>query len=271
MRVDIKQHYADDYVLADISRVGDLVGVFDTFRPEVVIHMAAMVSRVTCEKSPHITVDTNLCGLNNIIQLCVQFESKLIYFSTSEVYGNISDPAELSETLVCEPNNRYGLTKYLGEKLVQYESNLRYVILRPFMFYDENETFGENRSAMIRFAENLVKREKITVHTGARRSWMHMSDAVICIEKSLRIPANEIINIGHPEVFSMKDVASKMCYLLGLNYADLVTETALPNKMTLDKTPCLVKQFELISHVPTVSFDDGIKIVIHTVKNRLNL
>ena len=57
-------------------------------------------------------------------------------------------------------NNFYGLSKLLGEQIIDYEVKnfgLKAVILRPFMIYDEDEVIGEHRSAMIRFAFNLLK------------------------------------------------------------------------------------------------------------------
>jgi nucleoside-diphosphate-sugar epimerase len=71
---------------------------------------------------------------------------------------------------VPRPNNRYGLTKLLGEQLVDYEvaqHGLRAVTLRPFMIYDENEDFGDHRSAMIRFAHDLARGRPIQVHRGS--------------------------------------------------------------------------------------------------------
>ena len=74
-----------------------------------------MVSRITCEKSAVETISSNLLGLTNIIEVCKLYNSKLIYFSTSEIYGNIG--GLLSEDRAdINPNNRYGLTKLLGEK-----------------------------------------------------------------------------------------------------------------------------------------------------------
>lgn len=66
-----------------------------------------------------------------------------------------------------QPNNRYGLSKLLGEQLVGYEvrtNGLRAVSLRPFMGYDEDEEFGAHRSAMIRFAYGLATGQPIEVH-----------------------------------------------------------------------------------------------------------
>jgi len=247
-----------DYSVVNILNSGDLLTVFLDTKPEVVYLLAAMVSRVTCEASPHLAVDTNLSGLNNVIQLCKAFESKLIYFSTSEVYGNIG--GYLSETRECKPNNIYGLTKYLGEKLVQYELSDA-IIVRPFMFYDEDETRGDHRSAMIRFAYHLSRRERITVHKGSKRSWLHISDGVKILEKVIYIKDFNIINIGASELINTEDLARMMCDYYKLNYSEYVNELPLPDKMTFEKIPDIRKQTELTGIIPVVDFKIGVKRV----------
>ena len=138
-----------------------------------------MVSRVTCEQAPSLAVSTNLLGLQNVLEMCKRFNSKCIYFSTSEVYGPECEVMDLLSDP--KPNNRYGLSKLLGERLVEYEvqqHGLRAVTLRPFMMYDEHEELGDHRSAMIRFATNLAEGKEIEVHLGSERAWLHVSDAV---------------------------------------------------------------------------------------------
>jgi nucleoside-diphosphate-sugar epimerase len=265
-RCDQIQQYGKDYTVINILSPNDLHRIFNKYKPEVVFLLAAMVSRVTCEGSPGLTIDTNLSGLNNVIQLCKNYNSRLVYFSTSEVYGNIG--GNLSEDRECKPNNIYGLTKYLGEKLVQYFLTDA-IIVRPFMFYDEDETLGEHRSAMIRFAENLSKGIKIQVHKDSARSWMHMSDAVIILEKLLNTNGVYIINIGSSEVITMKELAQMMCNYLYLNYIDMVDEIELPDKMTLTKYPDTGLQRDITNIIPEISISYGIKLVIDKVKTRI--
>lgn len=264
-RIDQIQKYEPDYMVANINEAGDLYEAFSAFDPDVCIHLAAMVSRVTCEQSAFLTIDTNLSGLNNVIQVCKAFNTKLMYFSTSEVYGNIG--GYLSEDRTPEPNNRYGLTKYLGEKLVEYEvkNGLKAIIVRPFMFYDERETKGEHRSAMIRFAENLSLRRKITVHKGSLRSWLHMNDAVKYIEKLIHVDRFEIINIGTSEIILTENLAKMMCDYLKLEYSQFVYELPLPDKMTLEKYPDIRKLIALTGLEPEVSLQEGIKKVLESV------
>ena len=254
-RCDQIQGTGPDYSVVNILNSGDLLKVFMEFKPDVTILLAAMVSRVTCEMSPNLAVDTNLSGLNNVIQLCKAFDSKLVYFSTSEVYGNIG--GRLSEDRDCKPNNLYGLTKYLGEKLVQYELKDA-LIVRPFMFYDEDETRGDHRSAMIRFAYHLSRKEKITVHKGSKRSWMHISDGVRIIESLIHLKESYIVNIGSPELINTEILAGQICAFFGLRYEDYVNEYPLPDKMTLEKIPDICLQTELTGLIPEVSINEGI-------------
>jgi nucleoside-diphosphate-sugar epimerase len=221
-----------------------------------------MVSRVTCEASPAITIDTNVSGTNNIVQLCRQFSCKLIHFSTSEVYGNIG--GILSEDRQLEPNNIYGLSKKISEDIVRYYLSDA-IIVRPFMFYDERETRGDHRSVMIRFAQHLCRREKIMVHRDSWRSWLHIEDGVVILEKLLYVRGFEIVNIGHEELVNTMNLAKLMCDYLGLDYSYII-EVDLPEKMTLTKHPDVSKQLMLTGAKPTINITEGVKRVLDYVK-----
>lgn len=269
--LDIVQNYRPNYILCDILNLADAEKEISDFKPEAVYHLAAMVSRVTCEKSMVMAANTNITGTANIIQLCKRINAKLINFSTSEVYGNQN--CLLEEDITPKPNNIYGITKYMGEQLVTYEgehSGLRYINLRPFMMYSEHELMGDNRSAMIRFAENIWRNKPITVHKKASRSWLHVFDAVNLLEKMLYVKTNEVLNMGNNEFVDIEYMAEYMC-----NYAkvskDIINYQELPDKMTLSKKSSFKKQEQLLRYQPQISFERGVKIVMDTVKKRLGL
>ena len=273
LRADIIQHFADDYVQTDVVSLLDLYDAASKFKPDVIYHLAAMVSRVTCEATPHMTIDTNLSGTNNVAQICRTLGAKMINFSTSEVYGNIG--GLLSEDrLDIAPNNRYGLSKYLAEKIVEYEVNnnkLKAISIRPFMYYDEDETIGDHRSAMIRFAEGLLNGKKITVHKDSKRSWMHMDDAVVALEKLIHLDKYHVINLGHPNVVETEYIAKYMCEKLGIDFQRHVDLIELPERMTLTKIPDLTKQKELLGFEPKITIEEGMGRVVAKVKSRLGI
>jgi len=268
--IDIKQKFEEGYRTVDINNGADIVSAFYEFKPEIVFHMAAMVSRVTCEHSTVTTIKTNVCGTENVIQLCKQVGAKLIFFSTSEVYGNLV--GNLSEgRRDLRPNNIYGLSKLMAEQLVEYEisNGLNAVIVRPFMFYHEDESFGDHRSAMIRFVYSLLRHQQITVHKDSYRSWMHLDDAIVVLEKLCYLKEFVIINVGNPELYSTQDMARMICKKLELSYKDYVIETALPEKMTLTKAANFTLQSILTKYNCSISLEEGIDRVIKKVKKRL--
>jgi nucleoside-diphosphate-sugar epimerase len=269
LETDIRPGYGEGYLMADINHPVDLLPAFD-WGPDVVFLLSAMVSRVTCEQASGLAIATNLAGVNNVLQLCKRSGARLVFFSTSEVYG--PNVHAMEETLPDpEPNNRYGLSKLLGEKLVEYEVRtygLRAVTLRPFMIYDENEDFGDHRSAMIRFASNLARRQQIEVHRGTARGWMHISDAVRAVEAATRVQEYAVVNIGHPDVRSIEELAEMIRAELEAP-SELVTVRDLPERMTAVKIPSLERQREILGVVPEVSLEEGVHRVCETVVARL--
>jgi nucleoside-diphosphate-sugar epimerase len=266
---DIRPAWRAEYVMADINHPIDLLPAFD-WQPDVVFLLSAMVSRVTCEQASSLAIATNLGGINNVLQLAKRAGAMVVFFSTSEVYGPDCDPMDERDSNP-RPNNRYGLSKLLGEQLVEYEvrtHGLRAVSLRPFMVYDENEDLGDHRSAMIRFSSELALGRPIDVHRGSARSWLHVSDAVRAIEAAAGVREYSVINIGHPDVVPIEDLAERIRRELGAS-PSLVRTGNLPPRMTLVKRPVLTRQGEILTIAPRVSLDEGIRLVCARVRERI--
>lgn len=269
LETDIRPAWRGDYLMADMNFPVDLLPAFD-WKPDVVFMLSAMVSRVTCEQASSLAISTNLSGINNVLQLCKRVNAMTVFFSTSEVYG---PECELMDEAISNPrpNNRYGLSKLLGEQLVEYEvrtHGLRAVSLRPFMMYDEEEDLGDHRSAMIRFATNLALGRPIEVHQGSARGWLHVSDAVRAIEAAAHVKDYSVINIGHPEILSIAEMAEMVRAELGAA-PSLVKTSELPPRMTLVKRPTLERQHQILGITPAVSLQQGIKLVCRRIRDRL--
>ena len=266
---DIKPGWRKDYLQVDTNQPADLMPTL-RWKPDVIFALAAVVSRVTCEQASSLAVSTNLGGLNNVVLLAQAADAKLVYFSTSEVYGPTDGPMDEVATTP-RPNNRYGLTKLLGESLVDYEvaqHGLRAVTLRPFMIYDENEDFGDHRSAMIRFSHDLARGRPIQVHKGSARGWLHISDAVRAIEAAAKLDDYAVINIGHPDVTPIEDLAEGLRARLDAS-PSLITLNDLPARMTAAKQPNLERMRDLLDVTPRVSLDEGLDRVVARVRARL--
>lgn len=259
LECDHHPRWRENYLTADLTQPVDLLPAFD-WQPDVVFLLAALVGRMPCEQAGGLALSTNVAGINNVVQLCKRAKARCVFFSSSEVYGPDCDPMDEVHS-VPRPNNRYALTKWLGEQLVEYEvrfEGLKAVTLRPCMIYHEHETVGEHRSAMIRFVANLAQGRPIEVHRGSARSWLHVADAVRAIEAAGRLDQYAVINIGHPDIIPMADLAEMIRAELKAS-PDLVITTDLPPQMTLVKRPTLDRQRTLLGFEPTIGIAEGIR------------
>lgn len=268
IETDVTPAWRENYLMADIRNISDLIPAFD-WGPDVVFHLGAMVSRVTCEQASSLAIDVNLHGTQNVLDLTKRVGARIVYFSTSEVYGPSLEI--MSEESQPKPNNRYGMSKLISESLVEYEVEqygLRAATLRPFMMYDEDEDLGDHRSAMIRFATNLALGKPIEVHSGSARGWFHVSDAVRSIEAAAYVDEYAVINIGSPDIRPISELAEMIRAHYGAS-EDLVKVINLPERMTLAKRPTLERQENILNVVPKVGLEEGVARVCDRVKERL--
>lgn len=209
-----------DYVRADITSFEDLYRVFKKEDIDTVMHMAGEVGRMVGEEHPQKMIYVNNIGTLNLIKLCMEHTCRLVYFSTSEVYGHLFDSGNpvKEEDLdkdgsVFVTTNVYAMSKLFGEAIVKhYVENygLNAVAIRPFMIYGPREYPSKYRSAICNFIYSALAGEKISVHRGAVRAWCYISDFVYgayLVMKHRFSGIYEAFNIGSDEYRTMEETA----------------------------------------------------------------
>ena len=129
----------------DIAKYETLFKVFSEFRPQVVYLPAAIAHVDKCEDVS--TNVVNIRGTTTVLRLCEQFESKLVWFSSSYVfdgYSKVPYPV-ISDT---NPLNNYGKQKEAVERLI-LKSDADFVIIRTV------GVFGEERRKK-NFAKQVI-------------------------------------------------------------------------------------------------------------------
>lgn len=270
-----------DYIRSDITSFEDLYRVFRKEDIDTVIHMAGEVGRMVGEEHPQKMMYVNSIGTLNLIKLCLEHNCRLVYFSTSEVYGRLLDTGEevKEEDLekkgsVFITTNIYALSKLFGETMVRhYVGNygLNAVTIRPFMIYGPGEYPSKYRSAICNFVYYALTGEKITVHRGAVRAWCYISDfaeGVLLVLKHPFSGAYEAFNIGSDECHNMEEVARMAIDECGGDYSQI--EIVDPPTKFLS----LVKKFSIdkiksIGYEPKTSLKEGICRVAEWQRNEV--
>jgi nucleoside-diphosphate-sugar epimerase len=263
-----------DYVRGDITDFENMYRIFKEYKPDVVIHMAAEVGRIVGEGHPHRVFNINILGSLNVIRLCLEFDSFLVNFSTSEVYGHLLDTGESVKESDLEkygnffaPTNLYAMSKLFVEGMIKhYVDNygLKAVSVRPFMIYTPDEFPSKYRSALINFVHNALTNKKLIVHKGTVRSWCYISDFAEAVRLVVESPFRntyEAYNIGSDEYYTSEEVAKVVLDACEKSY-DLIELVEPPNKFLSLVKRFSIEKLEKLGYKPQVSLKEGVKRVV---------
>lgn len=201
--------------------------VFETERPDIVIHGAAesFVDSSIDNAAPFIT--SNVMGTQVIIDACVKWGvEKLVYISTDEVYGHLTDESApaWTEDSPLNPRNPYAASKASGELLVKaaHETHgLTYNITRSCNNYGP---WQDPEKFLPKMIMKIVSGEKVPVYgQGLQiRDWMHVFDNCEAIMKVVKEGKdNETYNIAANQELPNIEVFQRVCNTLGKGH-DLI-------------------------------------------------
>jgi UDP-glucose 4-epimerase len=265
------QAFVDSHpVHVEVADIRDESCVVETFlrkRPDAVIHLAAITGLIKCNQNPSLAFSTNVLGTYHVIMGCVACRSKLIFLSSREVYGeSLSDRTQEDDPLV--PNSVYGLTKLLGERLVQWAAQrhgLDFTILRLTNVYGPG---GDqyNIQAMIR---NAVSNGEIPILGGAQRmNLVFIDDVVEAIKLSLGSPESfrQIFNVGARDSISLEDLVTRLVSMIGA--PTRIQRKPMREGETLNFQPSLERIEKKLGFTPQTDLDEGLAKTIKWYKER---
>ena len=212
----------------DILNENELRMLFQEFKPEVVIHTAAITNPVPKEnQSTKEYFETNVKATNNIALLCERYRSKLIYISTDLVYAGYRG-SFLKEDAKLIPATLYAETKLVGETKIK-ESTENYLILRTALLYG----FGLNhsRSHFHFMYEELKNNRLVKLFADQFRTPISLKDASRIISELAEMNIKSgTINLGGSERVSRYELGEILCSLAGF-------DNNLIQKITMDEIP----------------------------------
>lgn len=193
----------------DINYLPSCRAIIKKAKPDIVIHLAALVGVRKSLEEPKEYFETNVFGTNNILTACEELGiKKVLVASSSSVYGNQESP--LTEDMICDKQaSPYAISKKGTEMVCSYFSNkLPIIVFRPFTVYGENGRPDMVIAKLINAGKNDTEFTKYGNGESAR-GYTHVDDLTDGIVKLLGYtPENnfEIFNLGGSEVIKLNDL-----------------------------------------------------------------
>ena len=167
----------------------------------------------------------------DIIRLCVKYRTRVVFPSTSEVYGMCGDGEFLEDesNYVLGPIHKqrwiYSCSKQLLDRVIWAygaQGDLQFTLIRPFNWIgprlDDLDTAKEGSSRVVtQFIHHLYRREPIRLVDGGRqtRCFTWVEDGIDCLMKIIENDQGradgQIFNIGAPDnECSIRDLAQRL-------------------------------------------------------------
>ena len=183
-------------VLADLRDVATINHIFETRRPEVVFHAAALKHLPLLERYPSEAYQTNVVGTATLLEA-----AKMI---NVQVFVNISTDK------AANPISVLGYSKRIAERVTAYfganTTNGKYISVRF------GNVLGSRGSVLKSFRDQIEKGGPVTVtHKGVTRYFMTISEAVQLVIQAGAIGQNsEVLVLDMGEPVSIYDVATQL-------------------------------------------------------------
>ena len=200
-----------DFIKGDVR---DLDTVMDASKGcDLIFHLAAVLGVDIVADNPVETMDVEVIGTRNVVTAAEENNiKKIMYASTSGIYGHSAIDNALTEEVLVDPRTSYAMAKRYNEIYLashHEEKGLDVVSLRFFNVYGWNQ---DNRMVVPLFFEQAIANEPITVFgTGKQtRDFTFIDDTVDSCVRLMNLKGCHTVNIANETEWCITDVAEKI-------------------------------------------------------------
>jgi len=247
---------------------------------DVVYHLATLKKGNDIDSSLD-TLDTIVDSARNVLEACLEHSVRLVLASTSDVYGyGTTFPFTETSPVSLGPFNTrrwaYAVAKLYTEQLAYefYRSGVDVRLIRFFGGFSERSSMTWRGGHIPLFTYNAFHDLDIVIHgDGSQtRCVTHGSDlakGTLLVGLTDDI-SGELFNIGSEEEITVKDAAERVLKYFPASKSQIIftkTEEIFGTYSEIQRRrPSLAKANELLGYRPTLSFDDGINILINKLE-----
>jgi len=237
---------------------------------DLVYHLASVVGVALVDEIKDGGLHDNLWMAQKLYPLLEQYQKKLVFTSTSEVYGDKESWCMEEDVLLIGPPTKlrwaYACTKLIQEFMI-HSYTFPFVITRLFNVTGPRQTW-KHGMVLPKFIKAVKEGKNLTVYGDGEqtRCFCHINDCINVLYEAgvFKECDRQIINVGNnTEEISMKNLAERVIELSGKDVGiDLVPYERDFSKQHQDiykRVPSTMKIERLLGYKPKYSLDDIIK------------
>ncbi|CRF35675.1 Uncharacterized protein MJ1055 [Brachyspira suanatina] len=256
----------------DLLDTNQLNKIFENHKIDSIVHLAGYGGVRPSIEKPKLYIDNNIVATLNILECMKKYNvKKLVYASSSSVYGNSKENI-FKETLnVSKPISPYAMTKKACEELCYtYHKlyNINIIALRFFTVYGKRQ---RPDLAISKFTKLILEDKPIPVFGDGNtiRDYTYIDDIISGIISAIEYnkTSYEIVNLGGGNPVSLNRMIETIENVLNRK---ATIERMSMQKGDVDKTAADInKAKKLLNYNPSTSFEEGIKKFTKWFKNNM--
>ncbi len=263
----LEKVYGDQFtaINADVCNDWDWSRSLGDFR--YVFHMASPASPPIYQRLALDTLWVNSIGLQKALEFADSKKARLVFASTSEVYGNPSmhpQPEDYwGNVNSFGPRSCYDESKRFGEALLythNWKKKTTHGLVRIFNTYGPRMNPYDGR-VVVNFLVQGIKGEDLTVYGDGKqtRSFCYVDDLTAGIRRYADAKILEPVNLGNDREFSVLELAEIVRDEIFPEKKLKIVFQELPQDDPLQRRPDLTRARKQLSWEPKTALRDGLK------------
>ena len=258
------------FVKGDIREITDLEDIFSKNKINQVVHLAAQAGVRHSIQDPKLYYDVNVTGTLNILETMRKFAcKKMIFGSSSSVYGNNKISPFSEAHPVDNPISPYAATKKSGELLCytyHHLYNFDIFCLRFFTVFGPGQ---RPEMAIAKFTDDILNGKDIHMYGdgSSERDYTYVEDIVDGIILSMKkLRGYDIFNLGESTTISLKDLIRLIEKSCGVD--SHITQLPMQAGDVSITYADISKAKEVLGYEPKITMEQGVANYVNWFKKR---
>lgn len=199
----------------DITDKENVFKVFSEFKPDYVIHAAAIAVTDFCNKNPEIAHKINVDGAVNVAKACKEIGAKLVFISSEQVFNGNKERGPYDEEHTPVPDTVYGQNKLEAEGLLKEIINELWIVRFTWLFGMTERKMNMASNVLWETITALLKGEKIYASPNEFRGMTYAAEMIENVEKLFKLPY-DTYHLGSVNELSRYEVVKHILTEMGL-------------------------------------------------------
>jgi nucleoside-diphosphate-sugar epimerase len=202
------------WVIGDVSQQEVVQNLVRDFKPDVVIHLAAMVGMPICQKYPELAIMVNTEATRLFLE-AIGPDVQFIAPNTNSQYGNVGTDILCTEETPTNPISLYSVTKCISEALILNRPNS--VSLRLATVYGVSPTRMRDDLLVNNFVKKLVQDGSIDMfEPHYKRNFINIVDVSNAFIHAIKHNLEGVYNVGDDALNTTKgELAQNIANIVG--------------------------------------------------------